>query len=422
MATRAKTWSKAQAVCPRPEHAGSRVRFDGHYGKPGHRRQRYRCLPANGDRPHRFTELLPREEAWRDACETCERPVHLHEGPHAPRHYQFVARGIAEALQAVGAGASYRQAALVARERARRLRADPETGELRWTRHGQLVADWVEVFAPVVFEPHRPSTWPAAGSLLLDDLPFSVRDPATGRFRIAFRVFCAAGFEAGRPKLWRLEAFTSKSQADWERFLAGLEGAPPRVVCDNDEGLTGAVRARFPRAELHLCEWHLRHALERLMAKIRVGEPQHRAAIDALLPRVEAAFTGASFWKPFVRDAHAAEIARLSSWLEGGGRVVEDQFRRRGLRGLRPADMPLSTSPMDGLVGPIRDALHPRRYGFKNRERTNRLLLLMQLRANRQDDPLAYAKDIRAWLEANGGRPRLPRRTVTDRTRQPSLR
>jgi hypothetical protein len=408
-------------VCPRPEHAGSRVRFDGHYGKPGHRRQRFRCLPGNGDRPHRFTELLPREEAWHDACEACERPVHLHEGPHAARHYQFVARGIAEALAAVGAGATYRQAALVARERARRVRADPETGRPRLTRHGQLVADWVEVFAPVVFEPHRPFAWPTAGSLLLDDLPFSVRDPASGRFRIAFRVFCAAGFERGRPKLWRVEAFPEASQANWEAFLRGPEGAPPRVVCDNHHGLNGAVRAAFPEAELYLCEWHLRHALERLMAKIRKSD-QHRAAIDELLPRVEAAFTGPSFWQPFVRDARAADIPRLQSWLEGAGRVAEDQFRRRGLRSLRPADMPLSTSPMDGLIGPIRDALRPRRYGLKNRERTNRLLLLMQLHANRQDDPLAYAKDIRAWLEANDGRPRVSRRAITDRAGQPSLR
>ena len=330
-------------ACPRPDHAGSRVRFDGRYGKPGHRRQLYRCVPGNGDRPHRFTELLPREEAWRDACEACERQVHLHEGPHAARRYQFVARGIAEALVAVGAGASYRQAALVARERARRLRADPETGESRLTRHGQLVAAWVEVFARVVFEPYRPRGWPEGGSLLLDDLPFSVRDPATGRFRIAFRVFCAAGFERGGPKLWRVEAFPDASQANWEAFLGALEGAPPRVVCDNHSGLNGAVRAAFPAAELYPCEWHLRHALERLMAKTR-KEPRHRPAIDALLPRLEAAFTGPSFWRPFVRDAHAAEIARLSEWLEGTGRVVEEQFRRRGLRGSRPADMPLTAS------------------------------------------------------------------------------
>ena len=421
MATTGKTWSKARATCPRPEHAGSRVRFDGQYGKPGHRRQLYRCVPANGERPHRFTDLLPREEAWHDACETCERPVHLNEGPHAARRYQFVARGIAEALQAVGAGTTYRQAGLVARERARRLRADPETGKPRMTRHGQLVGDWVEVFAPIVFDPHRPLAWPASGSLLLDDLPFSVRDPATGRFRIAFRVFCAAGFERGRPKLWRVEAFRDASQANWEAFLGALEGSPPRVVCDNHYGLNGAVHAAFPEAELYLCEWHLRHALERLMAKIRKSD-EHRAAIDALLPRVEAAFTGPAFWKPFVRDARAADIPRLSSWLDGAGRVVSEQFRRRGLRSSRPAGMPLSTSPMDGLIEPIRAAIHPRRYGLKNRERTNRLLLLMQLHANRQDDVLAYAKSIRAWLEANGGRPRVARRAVTDSGGHSSLR
>jgi hypothetical protein len=84
--------------------------------------------------------------------------------------------------------------------------------------------------------------------------------------------------------------------------------------------------------------------------------------------------------------------------------------------------MPLSTSPMDGLIGPIRDALHPRRYGLKNRERTNRLLLLMQLHANRHDDPLAYARAIRTWLETNGCRPRLARRAVTDPAGRPSLR
>jgi len=422
MASWGKSWSKAQAACPRPEHAGSRVRFDGQYGKPGHRRQLYRCVPSNGERPHRFTEVMPREEAWHDACEACERAVHPHEGPHAARHYQFVARGIAEALQAVGAGATYRQAGLRARERARRLRADPETGKLRSTRHGQLVMDWVEVFAPVVFEAHRPSAWPAIGSLLLDDLPFSVRDPATGRFRIAFKVFCAVGFEHDRPKLWRLQAFPEATQANWEAFLRELDGAPARVVCDNHSGLGGAVRAAFPDAELYLCKWHLRHALERLMDKIHRSEPEHRAAIDALRPRVEAAFTGPSFWRPFVRDAHAADIPRLSSWLESTGRVVEDQFARRGLSSLRAIDTPLSTSPMDGLTRPIRDALHPRRYGLKNQERTNRLLGLMQLHANRRDDASAYAKDIRAWLEANRGRPGVRRRAVTDRSHQPSLR
>ncbi len=409
------------AVCPRPEHAGSRVRFDGHYGSPEHRRQLYKCVPANGDRPHCFTEVLPREESWHDACESCERGVALHEGPHAARKYQFVARGIAEALVMVGAGATYRDAALVARERAKRLRVGLG-GEPRFSRHGSLVMDWVEVFAPVMFEPYRPRAWPASGSLLLDDLPFRVRDPVSGRHRIAFRVFAAMGYEAGRAKLWRLETFTSKSQADWERFLSALDGSPPRIVCDNDDGLTNAVRARFPQAELYLCEWHLRHALERLMGKLGTEQPEHRKAIDELLGDTEAAFTGPSFWAPFLERCHAVGIARLSDWLNSTGRIVEDQFHRRGLRWKRPADMPLSTSPLDGYTIPIRASITPRAYGLKNRERTNRMLMLMQLHANRQDDVNAYVRQIREWLQANQGRPSIARRAVVDVGGHASLR
>ena len=422
MSSLGKSWSKAAAICPRPEHAGSRVRFDGRHGPPGHYRQRYRCVPSNGDLAHRFTEPLPREESWADDCELCERDVSFHEGPHAARKYRFVARGIAAALVAVGGGQTYRQAALVARERAKRLPVDRASGEPRLTRHGSLVMDWVEVFAPVVFEPYRPREWPASGSLLLDDLPFRVSNRATGRQRIAFRVFCAMGYEGERPKMWRLQAFTSKSEADWEAFLGALPGSPPRIVCDNDSGLTNAVRARFPEAELHLCEWHLRHALERLMASIRNQEPQHEEAIDELQPQVEAAFTGTSFWAPFCERAHAAGIERLSAWLCTTGRIVEDQFRRRVPRPARPTDMPLTTSPLDAFITPIRASIQPRAYGLKNRERTNRMLMLMQLHANRHDNAHAYVRHIRDCLEANQGRPSVGRRTVVDSAGAASLR
>ena len=70
-------------------------------------------LAAWSGKPHVFTELLPREESWRDSCDHCERRVERREGPKAPRHYQFVARGIAEALHAVGAGATYMHASRV---------------------------------------------------------------------------------------------------------------------------------------------------------------------------------------------------------------------------------------------------------------------------------------------------------------------
>src|SRR5680860_1779240 len=79
--------SAVNMKCPRSEHAGSRVKLDGTYGKPGHRRQRYTCLPGGGGKPHVFTELLPREESWHSSCEHCERQLERREGPKAPRHY-----------------------------------------------------------------------------------------------------------------------------------------------------------------------------------------------------------------------------------------------------------------------------------------------------------------------------------------------
>ena len=56
MTSLGKSWSAATVACPMPEHAGSRVRLDGRYGTTGHLRQRCKCVPANGDRAHRFTE------------------------------------------------------------------------------------------------------------------------------------------------------------------------------------------------------------------------------------------------------------------------------------------------------------------------------------------------------------------------------
>ena len=274
--------SAAKARCPKPEHVDARVKLDGTYGAPGHRPQRYKCSPRQGA-PHVFTELLPREEAGHRACEHCEREVERREGPKAPRHYQFVARGIAEALAAVGAGATYRQASRVARARARRFRFDAETGEVRESAHGQLVADWVELFAPALFALHRPAAWPAEGSLLLDHLPFRIRaeDPRGVGIpggRVAFDVFCAVGYRAGKPRLWHTEAFASAHPDNWSAFFASLPGEPRRVVCDAHRGMIQALEQRWPAAELHHCEWHLQHALERLLAKEARRTPSEELA------------------------------------------------------------------------------------------------------------------------------------------------
>src|ERR671932_1203899 len=144
--------------------------------------------------------------------------------------------------------------------------------KVRESAHGQLVADWVELFAPVVFALHRPAAWPAEGSLLLDHLPFRIRaeDPSGVGIpggRVAFDVFCAVGYRAGKPRLWHTEAFASAHPDNWSAFFASLPGEPRRA----HRGMIQALERRRPAAELHHCEWHLQHALERLPAKRRGG-------------------------------------------------------------------------------------------------------------------------------------------------------
>lgn len=192
------------------------------------------------------------------------------------------------------------------------------------------------------------------------------------------------------------------------------------MVCDAHSGILAAIDTQWPDTELYLCEWHLQHALTRLLDNHASGA--HAVAVSVLKPRVERAFDGVHFWRPFVRDCRAAAIPALDSWLDHNDFLIQWQFQRRGRAASRPVDQPLTTGGLEHKTRPIRDAIHPRRHALKNRERTNRMLMLMQLHANGDDSEAAYRKAILAWLLANAGRPRGLRRSVTDQLGSPSLR
>jgi hypothetical protein len=68
----------------------------------------------------------------------------------------------------------------------------------------------------------------------------------------------------------------------------------------------------FPDADLYLCEWHLKHALDRLLKQLCADEPDRRVDFELLRGRLDAAFTGPSFCRPFSADAHAVGSRRLS--------------------------------------------------------------------------------------------------------------
>jgi hypothetical protein len=112
----------------------------------------------------------------------------------------------------------------------------------------------------------------------------------------------------------------------------------------------------------------------------------------------------------------------LDRWIAVNRSTIEAQFARRPPPSRRPVEMPLTTSALEQLTRPIASALYPRRYALKNRTRLNRLLMLMQLHINGDDDIQAYSKTIRKWRETNEGSPTTRRRALADPLGSPSLR
>jgi hypothetical protein len=394
--------------CPNAEHAGSTVVRAGWYGKPPHRRQRWLCRPANGDPKHRFTPVLTRQGEPGAYCVECSTGLEPWEGQAGAREYRFCAREVGEALAAVAAGASYRSAAEAARKRAHReppraRRPKPGARIRDPMRDGQIVANWIDVFADVLCAEELPSSWPK-GALLVDSKGFRVRSGIhAGR---GFHVFCAMGAEAPRPgrrsrapKLWRLEPFARKDQAAWEEFFSSLEGAPEVIVSDADHALACAIRSVFGERgpEHRLCEWHLGRKLREHLPEEALEDRSHPVA--RALP---GAFRSPEQWEALLAaiDAeppggHSMALAR--SWLERYGKRIAAQVATRD-----PA-RPNSTGPVEQVLREVDRRIGDRVGSFTNRARMSKLLELMTLELSGEADGRLWADRLRERLYLAGG-------------------
>jgi hypothetical protein len=402
--------------CSRPGHEDARVWFNGTYGKRGHERPRWKCVPRNGDPPHRFTEPLPRRLAHEGYCTDCERAFDRREGPASARSYAFTLKQVVDALQAVASGASYRQAAWRARSDAHR---HPDDGR---SAHGQLVADWVELFAPVIFASERPSRWPTK-ALLLDEQIFRVRSPdrRCGGYE-CFTILAAYGYEQKEQSIWRLEAHpparephaaTSAVTAEvWAGFLRSLPGCPERIVCDRGTALLAGVRRVWPQLEPYICEWHLmRHPAQLL----------HECGLDEAEQLVDALGQALHSKESFERFASlAADVRRreLDRWLSRERRFIEHQLERKLSE---PVGLPHSVGALEERLRVIEQRLAWRAGRMTNQARLNRLLMLFQLELNGKADRSTWTRAIRDFLLANGGRPAGTRRAIADPRDAPSM-
>lgn len=438
-------------VCPLPEHEGSVVVRAGWYGREGQRRQRWKCTTLDGA-SHRFAEVLPRivSTAGEHTCPDCATALEPWEGQPAPRLYGFSARDVAAALVMVAGGRSYRQAAEAIRIRSGRpLDTAPRRSPSRRkgrkgkvlapaNRHPQLVSDWVEVFAPIIWAAYAPTAWPA--SVAIGECEFRYSQTGKPRGDKAFSVLAAVGYHAAeRPYVAAIEAVPTADIPTWQGLLGSLQGRPAWVVGDGGAPLKAAAstwtgnddksQAGGPAGDLAVnlgedpdaepvriwrCEWHLARPLILAMPATVARDRTDR--IHALVTDAVRSLAG---WDRLLKELN--KRSRHESGYQAAIRALLNLRPVVAAQDDQPTLGPRSTGAVEEFFRHLENTIGDRASRMTNKTRTDALLKLIAAHRNGWTDESAWATLIRDHLtHANGHAPQ--QRRHIDRRETPSLR
>ncbi|MEE3128298.1 MAG: hypothetical protein VX494_13910 [Actinomycetota bacterium] len=354
------------------------------------------------------------------ACAECQTQLAPWEGLPAPRLYGFAVKDVAWALAQVSNGATYRATAAAVRERAgrpleRKPRKSTSGRKLAPpTQHGQLVSDWVQVFAPVLWRAYAPTTWPRA--VLLDDATMTYTPNEAAKSTRAFSILGVYGIpESGRPYIAALEAVPSATKPAWKRLVSSQGGQPQWVVTDGGGAVLRGAGDWWREAEFWRCEWHLRrNLLESLPDRIQrdAQDPLH-----SLLARAQLSEEG---WQCYLDAVDARNQAEggLASALKTANNL-DPLIRTQAAS--RPTDEPLSVGPLEQVFRAVRLSLGDRPGRMTNKTRADALLMLLAARRNGWGDEAAWTNILTDHLRGRRGLAAGQRRK-TDPASRPSLR
>ena len=352
-------------------------------------------------------------------CEECTTRLEPWEGQPAPRLYGFTAKQVAKALVLVAGGASYRAtAASIRRDAGRELGTAARTGRAGRplaapNQHGQLVSDWVEVFAPVIWASYAPTSWPA--TVLLDEDEFRFCRPDAPRGVLAFVVLAAIGYTRyGVPFVAAIEAVPRCTVPAWQAFLSSLDGTPELIVTDGGLARRAAGRvwplpgsAHAP--ELRRCEWHLARNITESLPR----DVQHDGA-DPIHHLIAGAQYSPSGWQALHDeiDSRACAGGYLAAVKAASANdpLVRYQIATRALPG------PHSTGPLEQFLHHLDATIGDRAARLTNKTRTDALLKLLSAQRNtagptRQPGPSGSASTyspVAAVLPTNASTPIQP--------------
>ena len=451
------------------QHPGSKVIRNGKNNKEGTRRQRYLCTPIAPDKPHTFTQPLPRTAVDRDPqWSKSEAVKNPHRGPTASGRGQTATTAIvAEGLQMVAAGSSYaavgrwarqqrparavdpaKAAERLARMNARRIQRGrsplsklPRSGANYW----QTGADWTEMFSPVLWNAWQrelaaepPSHLPRV--IVLDDVPFFGGLAASGRKRseMVFSALVATEYYPASPtssnyqhRVRLVRAYPTHDADAYELLLLESGGIPDVIVSDSAPGILRLVRrlqVKKPELVWVPSAFHIAKQLDKALGKMRWGKSATRFVPGDLSSRIEnySFLSSKKEWERWWRDfdTRAAAQGVPVSYLPNQWRRRYYDIISEGLDYLKShPEVPRGTGAVEAAIrGYVKPFFEPRAASFTNIERINRAADLLTLRMNgKMDDWQKIVALLQADAEANKGFVP-PAKSITERKGEQLLR
>ena len=198
-----------------------------------------------------------------------------------------------------------------------------------------------------------------------------------------------------RPILFRFEG--GGDEGAWTDFLSSLSGTPTWIVSDRDKAIVNAVDALWPQAIHYYSHYHLQKNARGALAKDKKLKAKDRRHLNASL---DFAFGSLRSYSQLTQDAMAAGATELLGWL----RAARSTHRRQLIKQVGYESYPKSAAQAEAYIRGIKAAIYERRHYFTNVDRLNRLLGLIRIKIDGKATADEFARRIRAWVVARGGR------------------
>ena len=437
-----------------PQHPDGRTHRAGTYSSGGHPRQMFRCCPADGSRPHRFTPPVPRDQVCGDeTCEECAQERQpLHGDQAAGRVHRFSARQVAKVLIALSEGHTYAAAGLAARKsratdaRAARSKAKRNANSKAMDPAAvldhsdepadtwQVAASFAETYTPVLWEPWHEQQRAAARTVdrhtdtlrvvVLDWKPYfgtAVRNAGGSKAQL-FVVFALSEVEVplgGSAPTSRTRLLRALPDASAEAVLLlihELGYLPDVVISDGASSIGRAINElrRATRVDIGwvLSKHHLRNRIRDLLALLESHRQFPFQTPTHLAEQVDgpgrSLLAGVDDWNDWWARLDAALDAqnipralRPDGWRRTHNATVIESLQWWEANPRLPGSTGAVESVLSRQVAPLLAGRYAR---MSNLARTNYLLNLATLRLNEQMGSVsAVSSRIVADLRANDG-------------------